>query len=120
MSAGIIQDLTLNGSLFTAIAGQEIQALLDNRPGEVTLRGRADLTTGTFDAATDQLFTTLPAGLRPPRETLVPCALIDTDGTTYEPGVLLIGTDGTINVQGAGGATNKTVSIDGVRFLVGY
>lgn len=101
------------------VAGQPLGARLHNKPGNVELRGRVVLTTGTFAAATDVLVTTLPQDFRPDRELLLAAAIIDTDGTTLSPSVLKIGTDGTVNAQGTG-ATNKTVSVDGVFYPLGF
>lgn len=107
------------GASMSVVAGQPLGVRLHNKPGNVELRGRVQLTTGTFAAATDVLVTTLPLDLRPNREHLLSAAIIDNDGTTLLPCVLKIGTDGTVNAQGTG-ATNKTVSVDGVLYPLGF
>ena len=119
MSAtGEFKALTVGASM-SVVAGHPLGVRLHNKPGNVELRGRAALTTGTFAAATDTLVTTLPPELRPNREHLVPASIILGDGTTLEPCVLKIGTDGTVNAQGTG-ATNKTVVVDDAFYPLGY
>lgn len=117
-STGSFKALTVGASM-SVVAGQPLGARLHNKPGNVELRGRTSLTSGTFAAATDVLVTTLPAELRPDREHLIAASIVLGDGTTLEPCVLKIGTDGTVNAQGTG-ATNKVVVVDGAVYPLGY